>query len=122
MPNWRKDRKKSRRSEGRCSIAGCPREQAITYYDYGLCNVCFDYYFDDDKPSAFLDKVLGLPVSAAEYERAVRTYNKEQLEKREAAKKAEEAADEDKFDRRLIADLKRRETRAKKKRVDRTDE
>ncbi len=118
MPNWRKDQRKSRQNEGKCAIAGCPRDQVLTYYGFGLCTVHEDYYFDEDKPSAFLKKVLGLPVSAAAYDEAVKTYHREQHEIHQAIKDEEERLEEDEFDKKLIANMKLRETRAEKRIVD----
>ena len=114
MPNWRKDERKSRPSEGRCAFQRCPKASVINYYGFGLCEIHEDYYLDEDMPTPILKKILGIPVSAADHEAAVAERRKFERERRKAVKQAKEEEDEEEFEGALFKTLNRRAKRAKK--------
>lgn len=43
-PNCKKDKRRPRVKPGYCSISNCTRPSALTYYDWPLCDICWDYY------------------------------------------------------------------------------
>jgi hypothetical protein len=57
-PNYRRDTRRRVVKAGRCSINGCDRPSGITYYEFPLCNICFDYYASDTIPSTALKRIL----------------------------------------------------------------
>lgn len=57
-PNWKKDTRKHRTADGRCSISGCPYPSVLTYYGYGLCERCMNYYLAENMDSWKLKQVL----------------------------------------------------------------
>jgi hypothetical protein len=120
MPNWRKDKRKKRLTEGRCAFDRCPRPSTLTYYDLGLCEVHFDYYFDEDLHDDILKKVLGLPVSAERYEAAAAARRKFERDRSKTKKQAQEEVESEEFEDGLFKSLNRRE-RASKRKMDNGD-
>lgn len=58
MPNWKTDKRRSPSNETKCAISGCHHQPVMGFYDYRLCQVHTDYYFDDQARIDRLKKIL----------------------------------------------------------------
>ena len=58
MPNWKTDKRRSPANEMKCAISGCHHPPVMGFYDYRLCQIHADYYFDDQARTDRLKKIL----------------------------------------------------------------